>query len=209
MICILSACIIVGTTGVEERKAGHPRTAKASGNHRHRGLRQQAWHIRGARDLGSYSLRNGDSKISGTKSPITAANVPSQPGSVPPPFPPPSMELTKIWIERNRCQFGPRSTANIHKHLAGENPTPVDLEWHEGAPDCKQSPDFGIDGGHRPCESPRPPSARVLVSRDWQDLGVHSLQQIRDALQDGTLLANDWVWREGAEHWIKLAELPT
>lgn len=46
------------------------------------------------------------------------------------------------------------------------------------------------------------------VNRDGNELGVYTLEQLREGYKSGQFLPRDLVWREGMPEWVALSELP-
>ncbi len=46
---------------------------------------------------------------------------------------------------------------------------------------------------------------RILVNHDGQQLGPYSLEEVRAALQAGSLNAGDLAWVEGTPSWVPLS----
>jgi hypothetical protein len=48
----------------------------------------------------------------------------------------------------------------------------------------------------------------IYIHRDGQQLGPYSVEQARDYLESGNLVADDLAWYDDAEDWVPLAQVP-
>lgn len=49
---------------------------------------------------------------------------------------------------------------------------------------------------------------QIHINRDGQDFGPYSLDQVHQYLQDGSIVASDMAWYDGAPDWMPLPKVP-
>lgn len=48
----------------------------------------------------------------------------------------------------------------------------------------------------------------LFVTKNGQQLGPYSLEQVQNLVANGTLVASDWAWYEGAPDWVQITQIP-